>query len=165
MKSSRVLAVPAVALAAGLGSAVIATPAQAAQLAQACTRPTVAYHACLTVESTSVFNEYKITAGLDSFMSQQYAGEVVAGGAFTANLYADDPGGSDRLIASIPLAWVGAGAEGLGQEHAIWMSCRYLNEDTDGKDELYAHISWFDPHNGQWTTRQTGIVSYEFACR
>jgi hypothetical protein len=165
MKMSRVLTGPAVGLTAGLGAALVAAPAQAAVLKQACSPVTIYYHACLTAESTSVFNEYKITAGLDSFMSEQYAREVVAGGAYRAWLYADDPGSNDRRIAEIPVMWAAAGSTGLGQEHAIWLNCRYLNEDTDGTDELYAEISWFDPHNGQWTTHRTGVLSYEFVCR
>jgi hypothetical protein len=144
MKLSRFLAVPAVALAAGLGSAMVAAPAQAAVLAQACS---------------------PMTAGLDSYMSQQYAQEVIdRGGSYLARLYADDSGSNDVLLATIPLSWAAAGAAGLGQEHVIWLGCSKLNEDKDGKDEIYADISWFDPHNGQWTTRRTGTISYEFIC-
>jgi hypothetical protein len=165
MKLSRLLAVPAVALAAGLASAFVATPAQAAVLDQACTPKTPIYHACLTAASTSILNEYKITAGLDSFMPQWYAQQIIdGGGTFWAHLYADDPGSNDTHVAEMPLAWVSAGPEGLGQEHVIWLGCSKLNEDKDGKDEIYADISWFDPHNGQWTTRRTGTISYEFIC-
>jgi hypothetical protein len=165
MKLSRFLAVPAVALAAGLGSAMVAAPAQAAVLAQACSPMTVTHHACLTAAGTSVLNEYKITAGLDSYMSQQYAQEVIdRGGSYLARLYADDSGSNDVLLATIPLSWAAAGSAGLGQEHVIWLGCSKLNEDKDGKDEIYADISWFDPHNGQWTTRRTGTISYEFIC-
>jgi hypothetical protein len=164
MKLSRLLAVPAVALAAGLASAFVATPAQAAVLDQACTPKTPIYHACLTAASTSILNEYKITAGLDSFMPQWYAQQIIdGGGTFWAHLYADDPGSNDTHVAEMPLAWVSAGPEGLGQEHVIWLGCSKLNEDS-GVDEFYADISWRDPHSGVVTTRRTAVLEHDFKC-
>jgi hypothetical protein len=164
MKLSRTLAVPAVALAAGLGSALVATPAQAAPVDQACSPRTVAYHACLTAEGTGTLNLWKITAGLDSYMSQRYAQEVIDwGGVFVADLYADDSGSNDPYLGQVPLSWVAAGPEGLGQEHVGEYDCRVLNEDN-GTDELYAIISWWDPHNNQWTSRTTGTVKHDFVC-
>lgn len=102
--------------------------------------------------------------GLDAFMSQDYAQDLISHGAdFRASLWAHDD--RDQFIADLTVVpgWPAAETGGLGVAFTgRALSRAILNEDAGDKDELYAKISYFDHHRGKRVAFTTGVVRGEF---
>lgn len=101
-------------------AAVVATqlvsvvPARAAVDDLACSYDHVSYNACLDFEDVGELGKLDAHVGLDSFMSEYAARDLIAhGGDFRASLWADDD--HDQFIADLTLepGWPTAGAGGL----------------------------------------------------
>jgi hypothetical protein len=141
-------------------SLVAAAPqASASSPDPACNYDGRSYNACLSFE----FNAYGWAnphVGLDVWMPEQYARDIVACGAnFQASLWGDDPG-PDQFIRSLSVApgWPIAQSTGLAVN--FWgplIADNQLNEDEDSDDELYARISFYDCHTGGTRNFTTGI--------
>lgn len=154
-------------------AAVVATqlvsvvPARAAVDDLACSYDHVSYNACLDFEDVGEPGKLDAHVGLDSFMSEYAARDLIAhGGDFRASLWADDD--HDQFIADLTLepGWPTAGAGGLGVAFdGAGLSRSVLNEDADGEDEIYAKISYFDHRRGKRVLFSTGVVRAEFTYR
>nr|GID84021.1 hypothetical protein Ade03nite_29450 [Actinoplanes derwentensis] len=142
---------------AALALATTAVPAQAAPV-RACAGQAGVFNACLTIEGTLTPNVWRVTAGLDRYMSQAACEAILPVGEFGGALYSNDDGFLDELT----LAWVACGPAGLGVEFVEDEPYYVLDEDTDGKDELYAKINYFNPTTGRSEVYQTGLVQKEF---
>ncbi len=166
MKRLTMLAVPALTGVMSVGLALGAGPADAAITDMACDGDFVTFNACLDFQRNTSTDKFTAHVGLDSYMSQTYAQEIVANGAaFRATIWGDDPG-TDSYLGDLTImpGWPAAGSTGLGAELSLANLTRdELNEDTDGSDEIYAVISYFDYHNGQHRIFRTGVVRGEFA--
>ncbi|HEY5843891.1 MAG TPA: hypothetical protein VIU87_20935 [Mycobacterium sp.] len=166
MRLSRLLAVPAFASAIMAAQLVGISPANAAINDLACHYDHTDSNACLYFEDVGDEGKLDAHVGLDAYMSQEYAHELVSHGAdFRASLWGDD-GDRDQFIADLTVAsgWPSAGPGGLGVEFVGNSLARSsLNEDKDDKDEIYAKISYFDYHGqGRRVSFTTGIVRGEF---
>ena len=153
----------AVAGGLALSQAIGISPAQAEAHQMACNYDYVTFNACLTFYDIPGSYEYRrAVAGLDYFVPQRYAQEIINyGGAFRASVYGDD-NGTGRWLANLNLSpgWPGAGSDGLSVEFTADLS-QYttLNEDPEGgEDELYVEITFFDYHINDWVRKRTGIV-------
>jgi hypothetical protein len=138
----------AVALATAAVSLVALVPRASAETQLACNYDGVSFNACL--HFTYSWGWYTGHVGLDLRMPQGYAQEILACGAnFRAELWGDDggPGKDDyrRPIAiesgSPRLTPDGISATFVGAS----ISSKQMDED-DGRDELYAKITYIDCH-------------------
>jgi len=166
MRLSRLLAATASTVAAMVVTlAVGATPANAAITDPHCNYDFVTFNACLRILPTGVLNELTPHVGLDAFMPQRYAQEIVDFGAdFRAQLWGED-GDTDTFLLNLTImpGWPAAGTGGLGAElHAPNVDTSVLNEDKNDEDELYAVVSYFDFHTGERKVYTTGILRGEF---
>src|SRR4051812_2148191 len=130
MRLPRLLA--AASIAAGTVVAMSAGPAYADD-GPACQYDYITYNACVRFLDTANVDVEHVVAGLDSYMPQGYAQEIVSnGGAFKASLWGDDGGnGHDTFIADL---WVDPGSpltgpDGLGADLSADVWRGYLNED------------------------------------
>lgn len=147
----------ALAMTAGL---LTATTAPASAAAMACNYDGVSFNACLTIEYAGS-GRWDVHVGFDRYLPKSYADEILAcpgGGMFFAVLWGDDGGhpddddlGSIPLVAGYPVS--GSAPGGLFAE--FFRPAMNLNEDS-GTDEVYAEVTYFDCHNGQWFTYRTG---------
>ena len=166
-RSRRVLAAALAIVATCLLTA--APPAPAAATDMACNYDNATFNACLKFDpaGSSWWNAH---VGIDVYMPQQYAQEIIACGAgFRASVWGDDGAAgmssSDQYISSLGLkgGWPAAGPDGLGAEFGASIYGYYLDEDRGGDtDELYARVSYRDCHNGLTRTFVTGTVRGNF---
>lgn len=160
----RAVATLAAALAIAAASLAAApSPAAAASYAPHCKHDPyfIEYNACLRLDDLGSFL-WNAHVGIDVYMNEQYAREIIACGArFQASLWGED-GTYDQFITNLPLraGWPSAGPSGLGAEFMKTVHSSQLNEDSDGQDELYARVSYYDCHAGRTGTRsyQTGMI-------
>ena len=148
MRPSRLLAVVAGAIMAA--QFVSIEPAHAAIDDLACHYDHVSFNACLDFEDVGEAGKLNAHIGLDEFMSQAHASDLIGDGTdFRASLWADDD--RDQFIADLTLVpgWPTAEVGGLGAAFiGTGLSRAVLNEDAGDKDEIYAKISYFDHHRG-----------------
>ncbi|MBG0568624.1 hypothetical protein [Actinoplanes aureus] len=167
MKLSRLLAAPVFAGAMLLTQIAGIGPAQAAPSDPHCNYDFRTFNACLRFFGTGQLNEWRAVAGQDAFMSQRSAQEKIDHGTnFRAQLFGDD-GNRRTLLADLFLApgWPAAGPGGLSAELTRVLHGSTLNEDTDGNDEIYAEITYWDFVINDNVTHRTGTVVHEFAPR
>jgi hypothetical protein len=161
MRMRRLFAIPAIAGAMLLGLAVAATPAYAGIYDMACNYDYVTFNACLNFSGTGDLNVFTARVGLDAFMPERYAQEIVSYGAgFRATLWGDD-NGHGTYIADLTLTpgWPFAQSDRLSGELTASLSRDQLNEDDNyDEDELYAVVSYFDYHTGSTKVFRTGTV-------
>ena len=168
MKLSRLLAAPVIAGVMMLAQAVGAGPAHADADDLACHYDHITFNACLNFQYvTENVNQMDVHVGLNAFMPQGYAQEIVSHGAgFRASLWGDD-NGRGQFLADLTLAPGSptAGPGGLAAElYADNMYKGHLDEDQYvDEDEIYAVISYFDYHQGVHKTFRTGTVHGDFA--
>jgi len=120
------------------------------------------YHnSCLYIANLGG-NMYSVHVGIDIYMSQQDAQNIINSGFRpTAALYGDD--GSLNYRTTIPLtgnptAWSG----GYSDEFDKVVSGSLLNEDDDGVDEIIAKVSQYFPAAQRTVTYKTGEVKSSF---
>ncbi len=162
----RLLRVLAVFVGAIMSAQVVSMgPANAAITDLACRYDHVTFNACLDFEDVGQPGRLDAHVGLDVFMSQEYAQDLISHGAdFRASLWADDT--TDQFLADLSIApgWPAAGAGRLGVEFVgVGVERDVLNEDEGEQDEVYAKISYFDYHRGKRMTFTAGVVRGEFA--
>jgi hypothetical protein len=138
----------------------ITTTAPASAAAMACNYDGFSFNACLTIEYAGN-GKWDVSVGFDRYLPKSYTDEILAcpgGGAVFSVLWGDDGGhpedddrGSIPLIGGFPRS--GSNPDGLFA--GFFRPGMNLDED-DGTDEVYAEITYFDCHNGQWFTYRTG---------
>ena len=156
----------------GLGALVIALSAlaltaSAASATMACNYPPGS-NTCLTIESLGN-RWYAVKIGIDIYMTRQEAQALIDWarvcwpqpcGLFTTRLFGDDSGGDPYLL-TVPMSWVAAGEGGLSAEFDLVVYSTRLNEDTDGRDELYAMVRMTDYDTGtSWAFTSGLVVGY-----
>lgn len=142
------------------------TTAPASAAAMACNYDGFSFNACLTIEYAGG-GRWDVHVGFDRYMPKRYADEILAcngGGIFFSVLWGDDGGHpDDPELGSIPLVpgfpASGSNPEGLFAEFAG--TGFNLNEDN-GRDEVYAEVTYFDCHDGNWYTYRTGTHAGTF---
>jgi hypothetical protein len=148
------------ALAMTLGLLALTTaPASAA--AMRCNHDNgISFNACLTIEYAGD-GLWDVHVGFDRYLPKSYADEVLGcpgGGVFFSVLWGDDGGHpDDDELVSIPLdaGWPRTGSNPAGMFAEFSRQRVSLDEDS-GTDEVYAEVTYFDCHNGQWFTYRTG---------
>lgn len=93
-----------------------------------------------------------IRVGVDIQMSEADAISFLdhPGEEATARLWGDDPYSDDRLDPlSVDRGWPRTWAGGYSVEYSLWIGCGFLDEDGDGRDEIYAQITFDDFRTGQ----------------
>jgi hypothetical protein len=129
--------------------------------ARACNYDYQTFNACLDFQSVAdgVWNAH---VGLDAFMPERHAQEIVSYGAgFRATLF--NSRGQFIAYLSILPGWPAAGPDALAAELAAdGLTRDVLDENPYGEDAFYAVVSYFDfhQHQSQWFT--TGTVRGEF---
>jgi hypothetical protein len=146
----------ALAMTAGV---LTATAAPASAAAMSCNHDNGAsFNACLTIEYAGG-GKWNVNVGFDRYMPQQYALEIIGCGArMFAVLWGDDgghPEDDNRGVIDLRPGSPTSGNNPQGLFAEFSRAGMNLNED-DGRDEVYAEITYFDCHNGQWFTYRTG---------
>jgi hypothetical protein len=161
MRPLRLLAAPLIAGAMVLAQAVGASPASAAANDLACNYDYVTFNACLHFELP---DDYYVIAhvGLDRIMGQGYAEEILGNTVLTATLWVK-VNGQDRFVTYLNLdpGWPAAGTAGFGAEWSGFATRSSLDVNT-GAEDVFAKVSYFDPHDGSTWQRTTGIVRGDF---
>jgi len=158
----RAVAALAAALAIVAASLAAAPPASAASYGPHCQHDPyfIEYNACLRLDDLGAFL-WNAHVGIDAYMTEQYAREIIACGAnFRAELWGDDGGYPyDDFISYLPLksGFPVAGPWGLGAELQKTVHSSQLNEDS-GQDELYAYVSYYDCHTLRTHRKRTGTI-------
>ena len=147
------------------GSALAAAPSASAT-DPACKYDGRTYNACLRFDDAG-WGFWHANVGIDVYMSEQYAREVIACGAdFKATLYAHDSTQAS-LVSNLWLkpGWPAAGPGLIGAEFdARYLHHGILDEDPGADaDELYASISFYDCHTRQRRSFTTGIHRRDFS--
>ena len=149
-----------------LAASVVALPAAADAADPHCNYP-YGSNTCLTLEDQGggISN---IRVGIDIYMSQseaQYLYDVNGGTPFGVELLAhdhNDPADDTSGLVEITtddLYQVSVGANGLFGTFAKQVSCHLFNEDTDGRDELVARVTLYDPrYPGGFAQFHSGII-------
>jgi hypothetical protein len=155
-----------------IAASALAVTASAVSAIQAChSPPEGGSNTCLTLEPLGN-GVCSVLVGIDVDMSQQYAQAIidhyqVNGGvhwAFGPVLMAhdhdnpqDDTSGLAEvfLTAGWPVAW----ESGLSAEFSTVVGSHVLNEDTDGRDEVYARVELHDPFSGISRRFRSGIIT------
>ncbi len=148
-----------------LAQAAAISPARADVYDLACNYDHVTFNACLNFQNLGEAGAVNAHVGLDAFMPERYAQEIVSYGAgFRASLWGTG-GGHDQFIADLTVmpGWPAAGADGLGAELSASVAWDQLNVNTRGEDAIYAIVSYFDYHTGSVRVFRTGTVHGEFA--
>lgn len=166
MQLPRLLVAAAITGVLVMGQAMDIGPAYANTTDLACKYDYISYNACLDFRVTNDVNWLTAHVGLDSFLPEGYAQEIVAhGAAVRASLWGDD-GSRQQFIADLTVTpgWPAAGPDGLGVELSEVVSRGQLNEDIDDEDEVYAVVSYFDFHgDGTRHVFHTGTVHGDFS--
>jgi hypothetical protein len=131
-----------------LAASAVAVTASAASAQMACHWPPEGgSNTCLTI--VALGNDvYSIHVGIDVHMSQQEAQAIIdanGGAPFGALIMADDEGYDTTSMFEVPATWVVAGEGGLSAEFDLQVGSDALNEDKDGRDEVYARVILYDP--------------------
>jgi hypothetical protein len=119
------------------------------------------YNACLWVTETSPGSDvYEVHIGIDVYMSQGQASDILArGGGFYARAMGDDPS-YDNLLFYVDRQYQTLAPHGLSAEFHKTVSGAKLNEDW-GQDEVYGSIGLTNPGWGTlWYS--TGVISGDF---
>jgi hypothetical protein len=165
MRLRRLFTILATVGALVFAQAMVASRAYADTTDLACNYDYISFNACLHFESGSGLDLLTARAGLDSFMPERAAQEIIDYGAdVRASLWADD-GANDHYLADLALMprWPAAWSGGLGVDtFATDLQRSLLNEDADGDDELYARISYYNVHTHTRMTFDTGVVHGDF---
>jgi len=121
------------------------------------------FNACLRFDWAE-YGYLRTHVGLDVFMGQRYAQEIVdCSHNFSASLWGDD-GSSDQFIVPLQLkpGWPAAGPVGLGAEFTSARLGPQLDEDRGGDDdELYARIQFYDRF-ANLRTYYTGTIKGDY---
>ncbi|SRR6266581_4438153 len=158
MRLSHLLA--AIAGAVLLAQAAAIGPARADVGDLACNYDYVTFNACLNFQDLGEPDALNAHVGLDAFMPERYAQEIVSYGAgFRASLWST-ANGRDQFIADLDVmpGWPAAGADGLGAELSASVARGQLNVNASGDDAVYAIVSYFDYHTGSVKVFRTGTV-------
>jgi hypothetical protein len=163
MRLKRLFAAAAIAGGLVLAQAAVVTPAFADAFDMACNYDHVTFNACLNFTPTDQITVMTAHAGLDSFMSQGYAQQIIDhGGPFKATLWTDR--GVYLADLSISYGWALSESDRLsirlGGDIRLGGA---IDENRDGYDGVYAQVSYFDYHIGTTKIFRTGIVRGEFA--
>jgi hypothetical protein len=148
----------ALAMTAGM---VITTTAPASAAAMACNYDGISFNACLTIEYAGA-GRWDVTVGFDRYLPKSYADEILAcpgGGSVFSVVWGDDgghPEDDDRGSVPLMAGYPNSGSNPDGLFAGFFRPGMNLDED-DGTDEIYAEITYFDCHNGQWFTYRTGL--------
>jgi hypothetical protein len=165
MRLKRLFAAAAIVGGLVVAQATAVTPAFADINDLACHYDYVTFNACLNFANTDDINVLTASAGLDSFMNQTYAQEIIDhGGVFRASLWSDD-NGTGHYISDLSLSpgWPQAQSDRLSVRLSATVSRGgALDEDFEDVDEIYAQISYFDYHFGTTKIFRTGIVHGDF---
>ena len=156
---AKTAAVLSIAVGASLGSA---DAASAAGVGEMTCRPLSGSNVCLTITDVGG-GVYSVHVGIDVSMSRSAAQTIInqPGQAFYADLIGDDPS-YDNALTPIPLTYETFGDEGLSAEFDGFVSGSTLNEDWEGRDEVYARVRLFDTRYNSPRTFTTGNVEHSF---
>jgi hypothetical protein len=133
------------------GSALALTVSVAAAAGPFCNYPSGS-NTCLTVTPVGL-GVYALHVGIDIEKGSKEAQDILNAAwakglpALTAQLVGDDGRGTnDTALFAMPITpgWPQVGAGALSAEFDITVGSGYLNEDTDGRDELYARVTLHD---------------------
>jgi hypothetical protein len=147
-----------------LAASALALTASAASATMACHYPEGS-NTCLTIEPLGN-RYYAVKIGIDIYMTRQEAEALITWarycwpqpcGLFSARLWGEDPGGDPGLF-TVPVSWVAAWEGGLSAEFDLTVYSSRLNEDTDGRDEIYASVDMTDYRTGQRLWFTSGLV-------
>jgi hypothetical protein len=152
MRGRRVAAVVAVAF------ATVALTATTASAQSAC-RSQVGSVNCFSIDPVGN-GDYKVHLGIDVDMSRADAQTFIdhPGEEFSAKLYGDDPVW-DNALKNVPVTWSAAWDGGLSAEFDVVLDRRVLDEDSDGRDELYSLIRLWDPRTNTTRTFTTNVLT------
>ena len=156
----------AAALAIAIASLVAAAvPASASPLDNHCNFDRSS-NSCLRFTGSTSFFHWDAHVGIDVHMPEQYGREILACGAdFRASLWGED-GNTDQFIRNLQLkpGWPAGGTGGIAAEFITrLLRPAEMNEDTNGEDELYVRITFYDCHTGVTRPFTTGIVRASFS--
>jgi hypothetical protein len=100
------------------------------------------YIICFSITQIGVSSGFNVHVGIDVSMSQQDAQNIIdaPGEAFSATLRGEDTFFDDTLK-HIPVTWSSAWEGGLSAEFDTFASAETLDEDSDGTDEIFAHVT------------------------
>ena len=104
-------------------------------------------NACLWITETwPGSGEYAVHIGIDVYMSQQQAQDIIdRGGTLSAKVMGDDPS-YDDLLFHLDVMSMGAVPHGLSAEfRTSRVPGSWLDEDWEGRDEVYATVVLTNP--------------------
>ena len=164
MKLSRLLAAPVIAGVMVLAQAAAISPAYADVHDVACNYDHVTFNACLNFQNVDA-GTMNAHVGLDAFMPERYAQEIVSYGAGVRASLWGVADGHELFIADLTImpGWPAAGPDGLGAELSADVTVDNLNVNIHGDDEAFAIVSYFDYHTGSTKEFRTGTVHADFA--
>lgn len=144
--------------ATGVAVMLTATPASADQR---CNTTRIS-NVCLTIQhgGNSI---YDVTLGIDVHMSRADAQEIInaPGDPFTGTVYGADDG--EEALFTIDITNLVATDEfGLSGEGFVTVGGSLLNEDRDGRDEVFGRIVLVDSRTGRERTFNTPEISRNF---
>ena len=122
---------------------------------------------CLTLKylGNAVFS---VHVGIDVDMSRQDAQDIInaPGEPFVAHIMGDDGHGPlhDQVLFAVPMTagWPVAGEGSLSAEFDETVAHWKLNDDSDGRDEVYARVKLFDSRTGQTRIFTSGKIVGDF---
>jgi hypothetical protein len=156
----RLLGVLAAVAALLTGGIVTATAAEATDMA--CNYDNT-FNACVALDWNG-YGWYRVYAGLDAHMSQQYAQAIVdCGTGFRATLWGLEDhwyGDSSVKITDLVLqpGWPAASATGLSFEFGLPNLYETALDTNSGDDSVWAAISYYDCNTGWTRTFTTGTL-------
>jgi hypothetical protein len=154
-------AVPAMAALAIVPGAIVLTGSAASADGPAC-RYDSQHNACLWIAETwPGSGDYAVHIGIDVYMSQAEAWDIQnRGGAFSAKVMGDDPS-YDDLLFNLDLLSQDVAPHGLSAEfHTSRVPGEWLDEDWEGRDEVYAKIILTTPGRSPRTFTTGQLTGY-----
>jgi hypothetical protein len=154
-------AVPAMAGLAIVPGAIMLTGSAASADGPACHYDSQ-HNGCLWITETwPGSGEYEVHIGIDVYMSQAQAQAIIdRGGALSVKVMGDDPSYDDLLFTIDPFS-VGAAPHGLSAEfRTSRVPGEWLDEDWEGRDEVYARITLSDPGRSSRTFTTGQLTGY-----
>jgi len=151
-RAARVVGTVAIALGA------VTVTAHAASAATTC-KSQVGSVNCFSVDAVGN-NDYRVHFGIDVDMSRQDAQTFIdhPGEEFSAKLFGDDPVW-DNALKNVPVTWSAAWDGGLSAEFDVVVDGAVLDEDSDGRDELYGRVRLWDPRTNTTRTFYTNVLT------
>lgn len=148
--------------AVGVALGALVVTASAASADQSC-RSGVGYVNCIDITQSAIIPpSYRVHFGIDVHMSRQDAEAILAGGGgFSATLMGDDYW-YDNALKIVPVTWQAAGDGSLSAEFDTDVPRSLLNEDWDGRDEVYGRIRLYDPRTRTTSTFTTNVLYFNF---